>query len=110
MTETDTTPTREEFKCECAHKKRYKTEPVYAAWREKLKAMAAHRKKFPLANVKYWLTDTGCGYDLVSRKHVAKMEARINKSVSPLTFSNANGAIEAVDDILLLICELDEET
>ncbi len=105
----DTTPTREEFKRERARKQRCKTAPVYAKWRDKIKAMAAHRTKHPRATVKYWLTDTGCGYDLASRKVVAKMEARIKKSGSPLVFSTANGSTEAIDDILLHVSGLDED-
>ncbi len=53
--------------------------------------------------------DTGCGYDLVSRKHVAKIADRVKSSDKPLTFLTANGATEAEDDILLRLDEFDEE-
>ena len=89
-------------------KKRVKTQPLYAKYRDRT-ALAANKLKLPVASVKYWLTDTGCGYDLVSKKHVRKIEDRIKKSRNPLTFNTANGATEAEDDILLHLNELDEE-
>jgi len=109
LTSVDKTPTKDEAKCNRERKKRIKTEPVYERNRAQAKCLAARRAKHPTASVKYWLTDTGCGYDLVSRKHVAKIADRVKKSNKPLTFQTANGATEAEDDILLRIDELDEE-
>jgi hypothetical protein len=109
LTSLNTTPTHEEYKCERARKTRIKTGPIYQAWRDKIKAMAAHRLKYPTANVKYWLTDTGCGYDLVSKKHVAKTADRVKRSSNAVTFMTANGKTDAEEDILLHVVELDED-
>ena len=71
--------------------------------------MATRRDKAPRAEVKYWLSDTSCGYDLVSRKHVSKIADRIKQSGNPLTFSTANGTTKADEDIFLHLDELDED-
>ena len=109
LTSLDTTPTHDESKCERARKTRIKTGPIYNKLRDRINAMAAHRLKYPTANIKYWLTDTGCGYDLVSRKHVAKTADRIKKSFNAVTFMTANGKTDAEEDILLHVAELDED-
>jgi hypothetical protein len=101
-------PTPLQERWERDRKARVMTQPLYAKNRDK-KALAANKLMLPVARVKYWLTDTGCGYDLVSQKHVRKIEDRIKKSKNPLTFNTANGATEAEDDILLRLNELDEE-
>ncbi len=105
---TDGRPTPAQVQTERDRKKRVKTLPLYTKHRDKT-ALAANKLRLPTANVKYWLADTGCGYDLVSQKHVRKVEDRIKKSANPLVFSTANGATEAEDDILLRLDELDEE-
>ena len=108
VSNTDTAPSKSQLAEERKRKQRIKTRPLYED-RGKNARMMATTPKHPKANVKYWLADTGCGYDLVSRKHVAKVEDRIKKSNHPLTFCTANGATEASADILLHVDELDEE-
>ena len=41
--------------------------------------------------VKMWLVDTGCGYDLVSKREVALMKRFVNKAKHTFTFHTANG-------------------
>ena len=72
-------------------------------------AIAAAKGKRPTASVKYWLADTGCGYDLVARKHVAKFTDKIKQTDNPIMFNTANGMTDATNDILLRVEELDED-
>ena len=71
--------------------------------------IVAARGKRPTALVKYWLADTGCGYDLASRKHVLKLTERIKSIDNPITFNTANGNTDASEDIMLRVDELDED-
>ena len=63
----------------------------------------------PATQVKHWLADTGCGCDLVSQKHAARISDQIKASKPPLTFSTANGATDATEDICLKLDELGED-
>ena len=65
--------------------------------------------KRPTASIKYWLADTGCGYDLVATKHVAKFTGKTKQSDNPIMFNTANGNTYATTDILLRVEELDED-
>ena len=38
-----------------------------------------------------WLVDTGCGYDLVSKREVALMKRFVEKAKHTITFHTANG-------------------
>ena len=67
------------------------------------------RGSVPTASVKYWLADTGCGYDLVAKKHVAKFTDKTKQSDNPIMFNTANGNTYATTDILLRVEELDED-
>ena len=41
--------------------------------------------------LKMWLVDTGCEYDLVSKREVALMNHLINKAKHTITLHTANG-------------------
>ena len=41
--------------------------------------------------VKMWLVDTGCGYDLVSKREVALMKRFVEKARRTIIFHTANG-------------------
>ena len=55
------------------------------------------------------MADTGCGYDLVAKKHVAKFTDKTKQSDKPIMFNIANGNTYATTDILLRVEELDED-
>ena len=40
--------------------------------------------------VKMWLVDTGCGYDLVSRRETTLIKRFVSKAKVPITFHTAN--------------------
>ena len=71
--------------------------------------IAAAMGKRPTASVKYWLADTGCGYDLVAKKHVSKFTNKTKQSDNPIMFNTANGNTYATIDILLRAEALDED-
>ena len=48
--------------------------------------------------VKMWLTDAGCGYDLVSKREVALMKRFVNKANRTITSHTANGPT-VTDDV-----------
>ena len=58
--------------------------------------------------VKMWLVDTGCGYDLVSRREVALMKRFLNKAEHIFTFHTANGPTVTEDVANLHVKELGE--
>ena len=41
--------------------------------------------------VKMWLVDSGCGYDLVSKRETAMIKHVVSKAQVPITFHTANG-------------------
>ena len=49
--------------------------------------------------VKLWLIDTGCGHDLVSRRHALQMKKFIQRASKPITFQTAGGPAPA-DEVL----------
>ena len=67
--------------------------------------IAAVKGKRPTASVKYWLADTGCGYDLVAKRHVAKFTNKTKQSDNPIMFNTANGNTQATTDILMRVEE-----
>ena len=71
--------------------------------------LAAAQGRRPRSRVKYWLADTGCGYDLVAKKHVNHVADRIKTAENSILFNTANGNTDATDDILLRVDELDED-
>ena len=83
--------------------------PALTKRKSEIASTPARQSDLPTARVKHWLADTGCGYDLVSRRHVARIANNIKASSRPLTFSTANGATEATEDICLKLDELDED-
>ena len=56
----------------------------------------------PLSEVKEWLLDTGCGYDLVCRADIEKIKKYIEKG-KPITFDTAGGEVPARDVIPLFL-------
>ena len=38
-----------------------------------------------------WLVDTGCGYDLVSKRETTLIKRFVSKATVPITFHTANG-------------------
>ena len=75
----------------------------------KPRPIAAAKGRNPTAHVRYWLADTGCGHDLVSRTHVRHVADRIKASNNPIKFNTANCNTDASEDILLRVDELDED-
>ena len=67
--------------------------------------IAAAQGRRPRSRVKYWLADTGCGYDLVAKKHVDHVADRIKTAENSILFNTANGNTDATDDILLRVDE-----
>ena len=49
--------------------------------------------------VKLWLIDTGCGHDLVSRRHALQMKKFIQRASKPINFQTAGGPAPA-DQVL----------
>ena len=58
--------------------------------------------------VKMWRVDTGCGYDLVSKREVALMRRFIGKAKHAITFYTANGPTITEDVANIYVHELDE--
>ena len=58
--------------------------------------------------VKMWLVDTGCGYDLVSKREVALMKRFEEKAGRTITFHTANGPTVTEDVANVYVKELDE--
>ena len=57
--------------------------------------------------VKMWLVDTGCGYDLVSKREVALMTRFVEKAKHTSTFHTANGPTVTEDVANVYVKELD---
>ena len=55
-----------------------------------------------------WLVDTGCGYDIVSKREVSKLKRFISKATCGITFHTANGATRTEDVANIYVKELDE--
>ena len=56
--------------------------------------------------VKMWLVDTGCGYDLVSKREVALMKRFEEKAGRTITFHTANGLTVTEDVANVYVKEL----
>ena len=54
--------------------------------------------------VKMWLVDTGCGYDLVSKREVAFMKRFVEKAKRTITVHTANGPM-VTEDVANVYCE-----
>ena len=55
-----------------------------------------------------WLVDTGCGYDLASKREVALMKTFVEKAKHTITFHTANGPTVTEDVADVYVKELDE--
>ena len=55
-----------------------------------------------------WLVDTGCGYDLVSKRAVALMKRFVEKATHTITFHTAHGPTVVEDVANVYVNELDE--
>ena len=55
-----------------------------------------------------WLVDTGCGYDLVSKREVALMKRFVEKATHTITFHTVNGPTVTEDVANVYVKELDE--
>ena len=55
-----------------------------------------------------WLVDTGCGYDLVSKREVVLMKRCVEKAKHTITFHTANGPTVTEDVANVYVKELDE--
>ena len=55
-----------------------------------------------------WIVDTGCGYDLVSKREVALMKRFVEKAKHTITFHTANGPTVTEDVANVYAKELDE--
>ena len=55
-----------------------------------------------------WLVDTGCGYDLASKREVALMKTFVEKAKHTITFHTANGPTVTEDVADVYVQELDE--
>ncbi len=71
-------------------------------------ALAAGIKTKDAELIKSWLIDTGCGHDLVNRKDLKKIAAKLMLSLTPLTFNTANGKTKATQQAQLYCKELKE--
>ena len=58
--------------------------------------------------VKMWLVDTGCGYDLVSKREVALMKRFAIKAKHTITFHTANGPTVTENVANVYVKELSE--
>ena len=58
--------------------------------------------------VKMWLVDTGCGYDIVSKREVALIKRFVNKAKLTITFHTANGPTVTENMAYIYVKELDE--
>ena len=58
--------------------------------------------------VKMWLVDTGCGYDIVSKREVALTKRFVNKAKLTITFHTANGPTVTENMAYIYVKELDE--
>ena len=58
--------------------------------------------------VKMWLVDTGCGYDLVSKRETAMIKRFVSKAKVPITFHTANGPTRTENIANIHARELDE--
>ena len=55
-----------------------------------------------------WLVDTGCGYDLVSKRKTGMIKRIVSKAKVPITFHTANGATRTENIASIHVRELDE--
>ena len=72
---------------------------------------AFHQRELNYAKcglVQMWLVDTGCGYDLVSKREVALMKICVEKAKHTITFHTANGPTVTEDVANVYMQELDE--
>lgn len=69
---------------------------------------AAPAKEHPNADIRMWLVDTGCGYDLVSKAEVAKVKELVRKAAKAIVLHTANAKVDARDAIDLFVQELNE--
>ena len=60
------------------------------------------------SKVKMWLVDTGCGYDIVSKRETAKIKRFLSKARCGITFHIANGATRTEDVANIYVKDLDE--
>ena len=73
----------------------------------------AARKRPPAAPVRtartrLWLMDTGCGHDIVCKSGVDdKLAASIRAASTPLAFETANGALDASEEVPMMVPALD---
>ena len=72
------------------------------------KPPALQAKAVPESPIHRWLIDTGCGYDLVGRREVAKLQALFRKANIPITFQTAAGLTPGTECLELQIEELGE--
>ena len=56
--------------------------------------------------VRRWIADTGCGKDMISRKHARAYEHHLIE-IQPVRFGTANGVTEANEGLPITIPELD---
>ena len=59
--------------------------------------------------VERWLVDTGCGYDLVARRHVETMKKWVRKAVKTKSFQTANDKTTAGQVPRMTVSEFGEE-
>ena len=57
-----------------------------------------------------WLLDTGCGYDIVSKREVALMKRFVDKARHTITFHTANGPTVTENVATVYVKELDGNT
>ena len=55
-----------------------------------------------------WLVNTGCGYDLVSKREVALMKRFVEKAMHTITFHTANGPTVTENVANVYVKDLDE--
>ena len=58
--------------------------------------------------VREWLVDTGCGYDLVSKRETGLIKRFVSKAKVPITFHTANGPTRTDNVANIHVRELDE--
>ena len=58
--------------------------------------------------MKVWLVDTGCGYDIVSKREVGLTKRFVHKAKNTITFHTANGLTVTENVANIYVHELDE--